>query len=301
MEQSGRGLLNQPVLLLNRFCSPVTVTTARRALVLLYGGSGRALDERGETYEFSAWRCLPARSDDEALPVVNGALAHPSRVATDSLRSGSPHGCTADAAQPDAARRLALSILRATRLTPRTERRSRAAALSWRRRQLGESGGFLPRLQFARRAVARREKPKCLCSVCQSRPQLVDRGANRHEHAIAVQRVGSRFSIADSAYLGLCCAHAHRKSRFYFAFEFASLSLLVACGGSAANGGEAQSPAEPAAEPSPRSDDSPRPHRQSQARNQRRIRRQRAISQKQRPPPLPARAVRWQKKPAPWR
>jgi len=77
MEQSSRVLLNQPVLLLNRYCSPVTVTTARRALILLYGGSGRALDERGETYEFSDWRQLPVRNDDEALPIVNGALRIP--------------------------------------------------------------------------------------------------------------------------------------------------------------------------------------------------------------------------------
>ncbi|HTM45639.1 MAG TPA: HNH endonuclease, partial [Polyangiaceae bacterium] len=43
----------------------------------LYGGSGRALDERGETYEFSDWRQLPVRNDDEALPIVNGALRIP--------------------------------------------------------------------------------------------------------------------------------------------------------------------------------------------------------------------------------
>jgi 5-methylcytosine-specific restriction endonuclease McrA len=79
MEQrsNGKEVLNQPVLLLNRYCSPITVTTARRALILLYGGSGRALDERGDSYEFGDWLQLPVRSADEAIPIVNGALRVP--------------------------------------------------------------------------------------------------------------------------------------------------------------------------------------------------------------------------------
>ena len=72
-----RDVLNLPVLLLNRFFAPVSVTTARRALVLLYGDVGHAVDTAGDTYDFSVWRTLPVRSADDALPIVGGALRVP--------------------------------------------------------------------------------------------------------------------------------------------------------------------------------------------------------------------------------
>jgi hypothetical protein len=72
-----RDVLNLPVLLLNRFFAPVSVTTARRALVLLYGGIGHAVDTAGDTYDFSLWRNLPVRGADDALPIVGGALRVP--------------------------------------------------------------------------------------------------------------------------------------------------------------------------------------------------------------------------------
>ena len=59
-------MLNLPVLLLNRFFAPVSVTTARRALVLLYGGVGHAVDVAGDTYDFSDWRSQPVRGVDDA-------------------------------------------------------------------------------------------------------------------------------------------------------------------------------------------------------------------------------------------
>ena len=70
-------VLNLPVLLLNRFFAPVSVTTARRALVLLYGGIGHAVDVAGDTYDFSVWRSLPVRGKDDSLPIVGGALRVP--------------------------------------------------------------------------------------------------------------------------------------------------------------------------------------------------------------------------------
>ena len=72
-----RDVLNLPVLLLNRFFAPVSVTTARRAMVLLYGGVGHAVDTAGDTYDFSLWRSLPVRHADDSLPIVGGALRVP--------------------------------------------------------------------------------------------------------------------------------------------------------------------------------------------------------------------------------
>ena len=56
---------------------PVSITTVRRAMVLLYGGSALAVDDAGETHDFSRWRCMPVRQLDDAIPIVGGALRVP--------------------------------------------------------------------------------------------------------------------------------------------------------------------------------------------------------------------------------
>jgi 5-methylcytosine-specific restriction endonuclease McrA len=69
--------LDLPVLLVNRLFQPVQITTARRAILLLFGGAALAIDEAGELHEFSGWRRLPVRDDDDVLPIVGGALRVP--------------------------------------------------------------------------------------------------------------------------------------------------------------------------------------------------------------------------------
>jgi 5-methylcytosine-specific restriction endonuclease McrA len=76
-ETTRRDPLSLPVLVINRLYQPVQVTTARRALLLLFGGSAFALDDHGEMHDFSAWRHLPVRDHDDALPIVGGALRIP--------------------------------------------------------------------------------------------------------------------------------------------------------------------------------------------------------------------------------
>jgi hypothetical protein len=73
-------VLSLPVLVLNRHFEPVQVTTAKRAFVLLYGGTALALDEEGETYDFDLWRDLPVRIDDDGLPIVGGVELRVPRV-----------------------------------------------------------------------------------------------------------------------------------------------------------------------------------------------------------------------------
>ena len=72
-----RDPLSLPVLVINRLYQPVQVTSARRAILLLFGGSAFALDDRGELHDFTSWRRQPVRDDDEALPIVGGALRIP--------------------------------------------------------------------------------------------------------------------------------------------------------------------------------------------------------------------------------
>lgn len=70
-------VLSKPVLVLNKVFQPIQLATAKRAFVLLYGGSAHAIDESGEEYDFDLWRTLPIRQEDDALPVIAGALRVP--------------------------------------------------------------------------------------------------------------------------------------------------------------------------------------------------------------------------------
>jgi 5-methylcytosine-specific restriction endonuclease McrA len=72
-----RDVLALPVLLVNRHYAPVSVTTARRAVVLLYAGAARALDHEGEAHDFGAWLRLPVREVDDGIAMVDGALRVP--------------------------------------------------------------------------------------------------------------------------------------------------------------------------------------------------------------------------------
>lgn len=69
--------LSRPVLVLNRVFQPIQLTTAKRAFVLLYGGSAHALDESGEAYDFDLWRSLPVRAADDSVAIIGGALRVP--------------------------------------------------------------------------------------------------------------------------------------------------------------------------------------------------------------------------------
>jgi 5-methylcytosine-specific restriction endonuclease McrA len=70
-------VLSMPVLVLNRYLQPVQITTVKRAMVLLYGDAAEAIDEDGEAHDFDAWRQLPVRKADDAIPIVAGALRVP--------------------------------------------------------------------------------------------------------------------------------------------------------------------------------------------------------------------------------
>lgn len=75
--EPGRDVLGLPVLVLNRFFSPVSVIPARRAMLLLFGGAAVALDEAGEAHPFATWKALPVRAEDDVLPIVGGKLRVP--------------------------------------------------------------------------------------------------------------------------------------------------------------------------------------------------------------------------------
>ena len=72
-----RDPLELPVLVVNRFFQPVQITSARRAFLLLFGGSAQAIDDDGDLHDFPAWRQLPVREHDDGLPILSGSLRVP--------------------------------------------------------------------------------------------------------------------------------------------------------------------------------------------------------------------------------
>ena len=69
--------LDAPVLVLNRHYQPVRVTPARRALLLLFGGSAHALDEKYQAYDFVSWQGKKPRYGDETIGTSSGPLCVP--------------------------------------------------------------------------------------------------------------------------------------------------------------------------------------------------------------------------------
>lgn len=73
-------MLNSSVLVLNRSFLPVHVTSARRAFSLIFQDVARAVNENYETFDFEAWRRLPA-AEGEALGTPRGPIRVPRVIA----------------------------------------------------------------------------------------------------------------------------------------------------------------------------------------------------------------------------
>ncbi|MBW2454547.1 MAG: HNH endonuclease [Deltaproteobacteria bacterium] len=64
--------------MLNRIFQPIRITTARRALTLLYTGTAQVLDGEGELHDFARWRRQPVRAEqDDPVLIVGGRLRVP--------------------------------------------------------------------------------------------------------------------------------------------------------------------------------------------------------------------------------
>lgn len=70
-------MLESHVLVLNRSFHPVHVTTARRALALLYQGVAKAIDRQCEMFDFESWAELGAQFGDDAVRTVRGLIKIP--------------------------------------------------------------------------------------------------------------------------------------------------------------------------------------------------------------------------------
>lgn len=70
-------MLTSSVLVLNRSFQPVHITTARRALALLYSGVVRALDREAQTFDFQSWAALGAAAGPDVVRTPTRAIAIP--------------------------------------------------------------------------------------------------------------------------------------------------------------------------------------------------------------------------------
>ena len=70
-------MLSSAVLVLNRSYQPVHVTTAKRALGLLYAGVVRAIDHEFQTFDFESWAALGAAAGADLVHTPTRIIAVP--------------------------------------------------------------------------------------------------------------------------------------------------------------------------------------------------------------------------------
>jgi 5-methylcytosine-specific restriction endonuclease McrA len=70
-------MLSSAVLVLNRSYQPVHVTTAKRALGLLYAGVVRVIDREFQTFDFESWAALGAAAGAELVHTPTRVIAVP--------------------------------------------------------------------------------------------------------------------------------------------------------------------------------------------------------------------------------
>lgn len=71
-------MLTAPVLVLNRYFVPVTITSVKRAFVLMYSGVAKAVGTDYETFDFESWSQISAmRADEDVIRTVNAVILTP--------------------------------------------------------------------------------------------------------------------------------------------------------------------------------------------------------------------------------
>jgi 5-methylcytosine-specific restriction endonuclease McrA len=70
-------MLTSPVLVLNRYFVPVTVTSVKRAFVMLYCGIAKAVDANYETFDFESWSQVSAIKEEDAIKTISRIIKIP--------------------------------------------------------------------------------------------------------------------------------------------------------------------------------------------------------------------------------
>ena len=71
-------MLTSPVLVLNRYFVPITITSVRRAFVMLYGGVAKAVDREYNTFDFESWSQISEfKEQDDVIRTVSTVIKTP--------------------------------------------------------------------------------------------------------------------------------------------------------------------------------------------------------------------------------
>ena len=71
-------MLTAPVLVLNRYFVPVTITSVRRAFVMLYCGIAKAVDLEYNTFDFESWSQISEfKEQDDVIRTVSAVIKTP--------------------------------------------------------------------------------------------------------------------------------------------------------------------------------------------------------------------------------
>jgi len=71
-------MLTGPVLVLNRYFVPITITSVKRAFVMLYGGIAKAVDREYNTFDFESWSQISElKTHDDVIRTVSSVIKTP--------------------------------------------------------------------------------------------------------------------------------------------------------------------------------------------------------------------------------
>ncbi|MEL0080430.1 MAG: HNH endonuclease [bacterium] len=70
-------MIDSHVLVLNRFFFPIDTTSVKRAFLMLYGGSAKAVNLDYETFDFNSWSEISATNEDDCIKTVSTVIKIP--------------------------------------------------------------------------------------------------------------------------------------------------------------------------------------------------------------------------------
>lgn len=73
-------MLTSPVLVLNRYFVPITITSVKRAFVMLYSGVAKAVGSEYETFDFESWSDISSLREQEDVVRTVSAVINTPRV-----------------------------------------------------------------------------------------------------------------------------------------------------------------------------------------------------------------------------
>ncbi|HSE83400.1 MAG TPA: HNH endonuclease [Thermodesulfobacteriota bacterium] len=70
-------MLTSPVLVLNRYFVPITVTSVKRAFIMLYCGIAKAVDGNYATFDFESWTQISDIKEEDAVRTISKIIKIP--------------------------------------------------------------------------------------------------------------------------------------------------------------------------------------------------------------------------------